>query len=225
MLQIRRLVISLSLLGLSSFAVAAPSGGGGGSSGIFRRDFGLGVSVGSSFFDETASGTFYQHTGLAVGLEGDLRLGARLTDIFSLGVTGSYGINWFNSGRETRSNVIDHYKYETYQGLAGGFATLNIGATKESNEVMFEYYGYANQSVRYTDGHAENPYQDNGDSLSGHGWGVGFGGKRGDSSGWLFYRSLTFDNQKLGHTDTNLPTSSHSEIHYQMLVLQVGQSF
>jgi hypothetical protein len=109
--------------------------------------------------------------------------------------------------------------------LAGGFATINIGATKESNEVIFEYYGYANQSVRYSDGHAENPYQENGDSLNGHGWGIGFGGKRGDSSGWLFYRSLSFDNQKLGHTETNLPTGTHSEIHDQTLVLELGQSF
>ncbi len=201
-----------------------------GATNWFRKDLAFGLTGTSSFFDETNKNIFYQHTGLSFGLEADLRLGVRI-NILSLGAVGAYGVNWVNNVRQ-KSNGTDTYRHDVYQGLAGGFAAINIGAGKDSNEIIGEYYSTANQTVYYSDIKTENPYKAN-DSLKGKGWGVGVGGRRGDNISWIMYRMITFDSQNLDNVDSDLPsstkkgsqTNTHSTVRSQSLTFMVGQSF
>ncbi len=208
----------------NSFAVSS------GNANWFRKDVAFGLTGTSSFFDETKQNIFYQHTGLSFGLEIDLRLGVRL-NMLSLGATGTYGVNWVNDVRQ-KSNGTDTYRHDIYQGIAGGFAAINIGTDKDSNEIIGEYYSTANQTVYYSDLKAENPYKTN-DFLKGKGWGIGVGGRRGNNISWIMYRMITFDSQNLDNVSTDLPsstkdgslTNTHSTVRSQSITFMVGQSF
>lgn len=198
-------------------------GGGGGSSGWIRRDFGLLIGLGSTFNDETASSTFYQRSGGFPELGLNLRFGLR-TGIVDLGLTGSYSLIWNNEVKKADAGVYEKYRYDAHQMLGGGFVTYNLfGSGKDTTEILFEYYPYAAHSIKYADDSAQNPYRA-GDEIKGNGWGLGFGGNRGDGSVWLLYRSLNMTDGDLGGTTSTWPNSSHSRVHVQTVTLVVGRS-
>jgi hypothetical protein len=211
------------LFGLFATVAASAEGGGGGGGGLLRRDFAFGLGMASTFFDETAAGIFYQHSGGFPELELDLRIGLR-TEIFSLGATGSYALAWVNAVKKADHGIYEKYRYDAHQALAGGFVTYNVlGSGKDTTELLFEYYPYASHSIKYADDTAQNPFRA-GDEIKGNGWGAGFGGTRGDGSLWLIYRSLNLTEGSLNGQSQTWPTANHNRVHVQTVTLLIGRS-